>query len=206
MPMLTRILAVLGLSFHCIDAFRSLRVLQRHHRHVALRAFGGVKLPRLTPPWRVDKKMERDEPPAKTQEFALDKAREIASSFSPCTFDPVPWLSNCHIQTVGGVYMRPFLNGGAYLPPNGIAAMNSFITALCCKALVTSSKHSFWDERQRVDTPDGDWFHVDIKYAELPNNCNPSSKRSLGTVLLLHGLESNSKSPLAIDMAKAYLQ
>ncbi len=94
--------------------------------------------------------------------------------------------------------MRPELDGGAYLSTDSRTAMGSFGSALRKTICSPRTNSFFWDKRERIDTPDGDWFHIDIKFA--------NSAKCQGTVLLLHGLESNSMSPLAMDMAKAYVK
>jgi predicted alpha/beta-fold hydrolase len=66
--------------------------------------------------------------------------------------------------------------------------------------LLEKKSHSFWDERERIDTPDGDFFHVDYKW----NADFPKAQKSRHMVILLHGLESSSDSPLRLDMAEAF--
>jgi predicted alpha/beta-fold hydrolase len=58
----------------------------------------------------------------------------------------------------------------------------------------------FWDHRERIETPDGDWFHADTKYVKETDTANTAP-----TVILLHGLESNSNSTLSTEMAQAFL-
>jgi len=48
----------------------------------------------------------------------------------------------------------------------------------------------------RIDTPDGDFFHCDFTTADDTLNA---------IVVILHGLESNPKSPLVTKMATAFL-
>ena len=63
-----------------------------------------------------------------------------------------------------------------------------------------------WDKRQRVLTDDDDFYHVDWKYSgpqsETGDVSTLSSKPPV--VLICHGLETNSNSPLAQDMAIAF--
>ena len=73
------------------------------------------------------------------------------------------------------------------------------------KLLTSLSKESdkfgdFWDFRQQINTPDGDFFHVDYKY-HSEDVANPSSK---GLVIIVHGLQSSSNSSLSVDLGKAY--
>lgn len=122
--------------------------------------------------------------------YQQEVAAPIADSFLPGTFNPVPWLSNCHVQTIAANFFRhvPECNYYAGIPET-------------IGGILSSPKplDSFWDKRERIDTPDGDWFHVDYKFTRD----NSSSK---GMVVLLHGLESNSDSKLSRDMTNAYLR
>lgn len=54
-----------------------------------------------------------------------EKAAPIASSFEPGTFDP--WLTNCHIQTIGGFFVRDIC---PYVPQGNTAAAVTFGRAL----------------------------------------------------------------------------
>jgi hypothetical protein len=122
------------------------------------------------------------------------RAYEIASSFSPdVSFDPL--LDNRHIQTIGGFFLRG--TPAAYLPRNQPAVAVQRIWQ-GIKANRGSIKSLFWDSRERIDTPDDDFFFVDIKNARE----NPSAPM----VLLLHGLESNSDSDLSQQIATACLE
>ena len=92
----------------------------------------------------------------------------------------------------------------------------------------------YWDDRERVRTPDGDFFDVDFKYVRSRSSsiaiCSKSvdnhddagdndssgsdcgdndsisdnEDRSKGTVIIVHGLESNSNSTVCTNMAKAF--
>ena len=151
------------------------------------------------------------------------KAHEIVSTFQPDTsFDPL-W-TNCHVQTIGGYFLRD--TPAAYLPRGRpivaaqrvwqgltmgrsalkVQATNSNgIDEASDDTRITnaSSKDSFWDERERVATPDGDFFDVDIKYVRDKDG-QPDASAPL--VLLLHGLESNSDSDLSRQLATACLE
>ena len=127
-------------------------------------------------------------------------AGEVASSFEPLSFNPVPWLSNCHIQTIGAFFVRD--------KPQCAHVKNigSLIAALVAPSPPSSS--DFWDRRERIETPDKDWFHVDYKFVKNDNSNDEEEDRqfSRGTMIILHGLQSNSESSLSIDMAKAFLE
>jgi uncharacterized protein len=123
----------------------------------------------------------------------IKQAHAVAASFKADSFDP--WISNSHFQTIVAYLLRDTC---AYLPKNDLvgAVWRGWQAS---KKTKREDSIAFWDDRQRIETPDGDWFHVDIKYA--------SETRSSQTplVLLCHGLESSSKSKLSQDMATAYL-
>jgi hypothetical protein len=74
----------------------------------------------------------------------------------------------------------------------------------------TRNKEWFWDHRERIETPDGDWFHADTKCCasninggNLGGGRDDRDHQELPTVILLHGLCSSSNSSLAIDIATA---
>ena len=124
-----------------------------------------------------------------------ETAGQIASSFQPTEFRPVPFFSNNHFQTIGGAFWRD-------IPEcSYVVDLGSTLVALSKWALKSQNpvpKEKFWDRRERVETPDGDWFHVDHKFCE--------TGRSKGLMVMLHGLEASSESLLSIDMAKAYVE
>eukprot|EP00977_Amphora_coffeiformis_P003644 scaffold710_cov171-Amphora_coffeaeformis.AAC.13 len=58
-----------------------------------------------------------------------------------------------------------------------------------------------WDKRERVETPDFDFFHIDYK------TCSKTKTEPLDTrpiVLICHGLQASSESPIAQEMAMAF--
>ena len=62
-----------------------------------------------------------------------------------------------------------------------------------------------WDHRQRVTTPDSDFFDVDWKYsATSSSHQEEAANGEKPIVLICHGLQSSSSSPLAKDMANAF--
>lgn len=130
-----------------------------------------------------------------------DKFRElafrIAWGFEPRKFNPPPELSNRHLQTISGVFLRRDPDC-RYLAPND-SALNKVIKLVASISGEPDVHGEFWDERQRINTPDGDFFHVDYKYHG--DGGDPSSK---GLVIVVHGLQSNSNSSLSVDLGKAY--
>ena len=124
------------------------------------------------------------------------QANRLASSFVPNPFDPIPWLSNQHIQTIGSFFVRD--------KPECAWVANDGISTMIRSAFSTNKKEQvpFWDERERIETPDNDWFHVDYKYATTTTST--MDDKTNGLMILVHGLQSNSNSTLCVDMARAY--
>jgi len=120
-------------------------------------------------------------------------AEEIASSFHHIEFNPAPFARNNHFQTIASSFLRDRPQF-AYWPGDFTVAMRHFMLD---KPNESGMGLDWYDDRERVETPDHDFFHIDYKYT-------PSESR--GTVFILHGLESNAESPLTIDMARSYLQ
>lgn len=120
------------------------------------------------------------------------RSNEIASSFEIKVFNP--WIKNRHVQTIGGYLLRDTC---CYLPRQGTVAylFNAILRSKASKREGNASE--FWDFRERIETPDGDWFHADIKKAS-------GAALNAPTVVVCHGLESNSASPVSTGMAKAY--
>jgi predicted alpha/beta-fold hydrolase len=118
-----------------------------------------------------------------------EEAGKIVASYQPSSFNPVPWLSNCHLQTIGGVFLR---EDCAYVQEENIIPT---LLATLAKKVSTPTQQNYWNRRERIATPDGDFFHVDYKDQPV---------QSKGLMILIHGLESNSESPLILDMARAY--
>jgi uncharacterized protein len=117
------------------------------------------------------------------------RAGPIASSFEPSAFNPISFLNNCHIQTIGAFLVRdiPYC-ANVVNPGKSLLAMIQRATTL------KDISFPFWEKRVRFDTPDGDFFDVDYTF----------SANAKGMVVILHGLESNSKSSLTQQMATAY--
>ena len=81
-------------------------------------------------------------------------------------------------------------------------------------ATMTDALYDYWDKRGEIQTPDGDFFHVDHKYYSkaTPTTTTTASstrrrrRRRRGTVVLLHGLKSNSNSTLSLELANSYVR
>ena len=125
-----------------------------------------------------------------------EEAAPIATSFIPSAYRTHPVLTNAHLQTIGGVFFRD-LEDCAYVT-NVAVTVNSVVQ----RALNREGEQPqnddewFWDERQQIDTPDEDIYHVDYKYG--------TKEQAKGTIVLFHGLQSSSNSPLSIDLANTY--
>ena len=122
-------------------------------------------------------------------------AAATSHAFNSTEFVPIEWAKNEHLQTIIGALFRRqtmYINNQTETPKL-VSLMEAF-----------SEPYEFhWDERERISTLDGDFFDVDWKYAissydeSLPSNERP-------VVLICHGLQSDSSSPLAQDMALAF--
>ena len=146
--------------------------------------------------------LSSDESPASLilLKHAQRQAEAITSSFQYIDFNPapsIPLFRNNHFQTIAGTLWRD-RSEFTYWDQN-----QKFPTALWKFWLDEGNESGvglkWYDKRERLDTPDDDFFHVDYKCA--PQN----GSNSRGTVIILHGLESNSASMLVIDMARSYI-
>jgi hypothetical protein len=138
---------------------------------------------------------------SRRQQIFREAAFSLSSSFQPREFRPPVQLTNKHFQTISGVFLRN--------DPTCRYVKEEIDVELAlqkAKKLVSSLSiepdiyGDFWDFRQRIDTPDGDFFHVDYKY-HSNDASRPSSK---GIVVIVHGLQSNSNSSLSVDLGKAH--
>lgn len=121
-------------------------------------------------------------------------AFEIASGFKPSEFDPL--IKNRHVQTIGGFFLRD--TPAAYLPRDKpIESGRRIVKGMRIRGKREGQrKPKFWDARETIETPDGDFFHVDTKFA---------NDETASMVIMLHGLESNSDSDLSHQIASASL-
>lgn len=122
------------------------------------------------------------------------RSAQISASFEPRTF--TPWIKNRHLQTILSVFLRMEPDCDYVTSPND--TLQTMVKKLSnSKSSLPPLGETYWDKRERIETPDGDWFHVDSKL-------QPSEKASNGLMIIMHGLESNSESNLSVDMARAY--
>jgi uncharacterized protein len=159
-------------------------------------------------------------------------------------FDPPPILSNQHVQTMGGYFLRnvcpyiPFHLGHGNHDGNILSYViwRLFFQQQRMKQsrrdgrkknsnmIRTMQQDSLWQYRETIETPDGDFFHVDSIWFKNHRSSSivPSTDQenvdvdtiiaqltaetTVSTVLLVHGLESNSQSSLSQEMALSYVQ
>lgn len=97
-------------------------------------------------------------------------------AYAPSDFRPLqfPFFSNAHVQTIIGSEALRTKVFGAY-------------------------PRSFSTRRERIETKDGDFFHVDWTIHDSPSSRN-------GIVVILHGLESNTDGALVTKMATAFIE
>lgn len=133
-------------------------------------------------------------PTSDTLPFLQKQAAVIANSFAPSEFKP--WLKNQHVQTIGGFFLK---DRCAYLPSDHVQAAKHVTEAILSKLNNQQQEQpnepKFWHHRERIETPDGDWFHADSRFV---------SHSEAPTVLIFHGLESNSESINTQEMAQAF--
>jgi len=127
------------------------------------------------------------------------RAAPVASSFSTRDeFDPL--VKNGHLQTIVPFFLREKCS---YIPrsPGALANILPRIVGTKTTRDCGDSSAFFWDDRERIETPDGDWFHADTKYADA---ATLTADAVAPTVILLHGLQSNSNSTICVEMARAF--
>ena len=155
------------------------------------------------------------------------EAVRMSHSFIKQEYQPAWFATNAHLQTiVGALYRKETMYIDKRTVPSVLSwTMSSLLEMLSnitdstpSLTTTTTTKKSLlqqscapldvfrWDKRQRVLTDDGDFYHVDWKYSgphrEMGDVPPISSKPPV--VLICHGLETNSNSPLAQDMAIAF--
>ncbi len=137
----------------------------------------------------------------------------VAHSFHIIDFKPAWFATNPHFQTIISVLFR---KETMYAKEFSILDLATTVTSGGEQGSSTGRMKPFgdfkWDRRQRFMTDDGDFFDADWKHA-----ADGGQRRSLGVddiepspvgepplVIICHGLQSSSNSPLAKDMAAAF--
>ena len=181
------------------------------HRSVAFSASPRT----LTRPSAIETKTTTTTTTTTTRELQ-ERAAPIIASFSADDeddFDPPLWLRNSHVQTIAGFLWREHVSEGSYVsrsegPWRMISRLwdASLSSANSNNQETMQAQPAFWDHRERIETPDGDWFHADSKMVSKHHNDN-DNKNNDGpppTVLIVHGLESNTDSPAVKEMAVSF--
>ena len=144
------------------------------------------------------------------QHHRRQRDAEISHSFATRDFEPAWYATNPHLQTIVGVFARHETSYASNLK----ALLNkSFFQEDDPSAHPIKSFQ--WDERVRMITQDGDFFDVDYNYVDKNkskstrnnnnNNYEDEEKEEVRPlVLIVHGLQSNSDSPLVKDMTNAF--
>ena len=122
-------------------------------------------------------------------------ATSVSQAFQTTEFEPAWFAKNNHFQTIMGTLARE----DTMYRRSSYAGWLSLTTKKWNGRLPSFR----WDRRERMETPDGDFFDVDFKFLGSSNG-NALVWDDRPIVLICHGLESNSKSPLAKDMARAF--
>ncbi|KAL7534285.1 hypothetical protein ACHAXR_005770 [Thalassiosira sp. AJA248-18] len=144
------------------------------------------------------------------------KHRPIATSFVPTQFNPHPALSNRHLQTISGVFLRKDPDcayvadssrlAAKVIPLLGGIAQSLNPTSNSQPAANVEENCDWWDERHQVTSSCEQGFYtVDIKYAG-ERKTQYQSVGGKGMVVLMHGMESNSNSSLSTDLGQAYVE
>jgi len=105
--------------------------------------------------------------------------KTVIDSFEAREFRPLWWARQSHIQTIVGS-----------------RALQDNIKKIIQKDKAVVRWHDVYDRRERWNTPDGDWFHVDFLKARgkiHPSSSSSSSQQGPRPIVVaLHGLESTS--------------
>lgn len=113
--------------------------------------------------------------------------QEVLATFPARDFQPSPWTTNEHWQTIWGARV-----------------VQDIILQKVAPKTLPQGWQDVYDRRERWETPDGDFFHVDYLLYDTRPPAPSSAPRPLAIVL--HGLESTSWALLPRSMAKAYVR
>jgi len=118
---------------------------------------------------------------------SLPTTQEVLATFPARDFQPAPWITNEHWQTIWGA-----------------RAVQDIVLQKVAPEKLPQGWQDVYDRRERWETPDGDFFHVDFLLCNARPPAPSSAPRPLAIVL--HGLESTSWALLPRSMAKAYVR
>ena len=137
-------------------------------------------------------------PTTSVQECRANAAK-VAHSFDKREFRPSWFATNPHFQTIVGTLFRKEAMYSQDL--SILELLSSSSSSNKNKSGGSKPLDLFqWDKRERVETPDGDFFDVDWKFCSK----NPDTDDTCPIVLICHGLQASSASPNAQEMAMAF--
>lgn len=119
------------------------------------------------------------------------KAGKVAASFQ-LSEEFNPWVLNGNLQTILGAYLKETLS---YVPR--WSAFFTILRAMAALLFQKSEAETIWTKRERIETPDDDFFEAD-------SSMTAKSPDTAPWVIICHGLESSAASDVSQDMAKAY--
>jgi uncharacterized protein len=147
-----------------------------------------------------------------TDQYQAKAANVLADYALSARFNPL--FPNPHVQSIGGFLARQRGGGiGAYV--GSAPKASSFLFELLLASSSTQTRTPIeaalsWESRERIETPDGDWFYADSVSCRTSSavTCDSDdndddTSTTTPTLLLIHGLESNSESPLTREMARS---
>ena len=104
------------------------------------------------------------------------------------------------VDVINSYQTRPFVPRGGSASFQANCHWQTIIGSevLTVKFMGKAFPRTFETTVERLDTPDGDWFDIELT-AGIDDNFKG------GIVVILHGLESNTRGPLVTKMATAYL-
>jgi predicted alpha/beta-fold hydrolase len=140
------------------------------------------------------------------------KAASIAHSFVTREFKPAWFATNPHFQTVVSVFFRKESMYSKDFSLLDLASAGTGAASIDGSGINIRRPLGYfeWDRRQRITTYDGDFYDADWKYAKRGPTIDNDMAHAHSTsdrwpvVIICHGLESCSDSPLAKDMALAF--
>jgi uncharacterized protein len=113
----------------------------------------------------------------------------VAASFEARPFQPNPLLRNEHWQTIWGA-----------------RAIQDMVLKALSPSAVPSAWSDVYDRREKWETPDNDFFHVDYLFSSSSRGTAAAGAGAPPppVAIVLHGLESTSSALLPRSMAKAF--
>ena len=158
------------------------------------------------------------------EEARLAAATEVVQSFSPSVsvpflartqhsrVPPDPQPSHHHPLILGPTYPHPQPFSPAWWAKNphvqtiyGSKSLQESIKKVTAPPKDPQIWRTIYDRRERWETPDADWFHVDFMFH--PNGSSlGGAEGPRPMAVVLHGLESSSTALLPRSMAQAFVR